>query len=112
MWVAFFLTALVFAVVWLAAVLLAIRDRYRSACAPPLDQPDADRLATEADILPCWKRVLRVPLAILFGPGVVLVVSILVAPLLVVQLVFFAYHGLRLKLLGIPMPRAGPPEDS
>lgn len=110
MWVGLFCTALFVAIVWLAALFLAIRDRVCGAGAPPRVLSEHDGPPAEAVVLPRWKRLLLVPVALLLGPPVILVVSLLVAPLLVVQFGFFAYHWVRLKLFGIPMPPVGPPE--
>ncbi len=110
MWVTLSCTALVVAAIWLAALLLAIRDRYGATDAPPLVRSEPDALPVEVVVLTRRKRVLMVPLAILLGPVVILVVSILVVPLLLLQFRFLARHWLRFKLFGIPMPPVCPPE--
>jgi hypothetical protein len=52
MWVALSRTALVVAIVWLAALLLAIRDRVRAGGGPPPVLSEPDGLPAEAAVLP------------------------------------------------------------
>ncbi len=69
-------------VVWLAAFLLALRDRARSA--PPLLFGPEDHVALGIHIrlnpwprLPWWKRVLSVPLLVLVSPTYLVLLALL-----------------------------------
>lgn len=108
MWDALSTVAMVVAIVWVAASLLALRDR--GARAPQLLKSEVATPLADAAALPPWKRVLMIPLAILVMPPVVAVVVILVVPIVAVQLGCLACYWLRFKLLDIPMPPLGPPE--
>jgi len=112
MWVALFLVAEVVAIIWFAAILLAVRDRLRGDRSSPLQDPQPQGLPDDSIPLPRWKRILAIPLVVLVGPPVVFVVLVLVTPFILVQFGFLAFHSLRYKLFGIPMPRFELPRDA
>jgi hypothetical protein len=112
MWVVLFVIAEVVAIIWLAGFLLVILDRWRGpgaetpVKAQPVDAPDMT-----AD-LPRWKHLLGVILGAILFPPLVVLLFVLAAPLVAVNVGFLAYHWLRLKLFGIPMPSLGLPDEA
>lgn len=98
--------------VWLAVALLMLRDRIRGDQPVSLLESEGEEPAIDTDSQPGWKRMVAVPLGLVLGPVVIAVVVVLVMPLLVLQFGFAAYCWLRFRLVGIPMPPFGPPEDA
>lgn len=99
------------AVIWLAAILLVIRDKHygypvtfaskhlsaESACPEP-DSPGPPPL-------PRWREMLLMP----FGLLVVIVVIVLLAPLAIANGSYYFYRWLKFKILGVPLPVPGLP---
>jgi hypothetical protein len=99
------------ATIWLAAILLIIRDRLLCLRPDHCELPSPEEPPVNPVSLPFWRRILAIPLAILAGLPLILVVAILVAPIVVAELGYVAYHWLRFRLLGIPLPQIGLPEE-
>ncbi len=112
MWVTLFCVALVVAMIWLAALLLAVRDRIRGDRSLLLANSDPERIPGDLISWPLWERILAIPLAVLVGPPVAVVVLVLVTPFVLLQLGFLGFHWLRYKLFGIAMPRSELPRDT
>lgn len=106
MWLALFLAAEVAMIVWLAAIVLAVRDRLRGReypDAPPPAEPKAPIGAQWAELSTPRKALLLI-VGVYVLPVTVLVLAILAVPFLVYSAAVWAFYWLRLKLFGIPVP--------
>ncbi len=101
----------VVAIIWVAALFLAARDRARRSTSSAVTACLADVFAVSPPT-PLWKRVLFIPLAVVILPPTLLVLFVLSAPFAVILLGSHGFFWLRFKLFGTPMPHLGPPEES
>ncbi|MFO0888733.1 MAG: hypothetical protein U0790_06250 [Isosphaeraceae bacterium] len=98
------------AIIWVAAILLAIRDRVRPRPLPTATVSLEEAVAASPP-MPLWKRILAVPLMIVALPAVLIVMTVLVAPFAVMFFAVDGYDRLRLRLFGIPIPVRGVPAE-
>jgi hypothetical protein len=109
MWLSLLGIVQVAAMIWVAALILAVRDRARRPMTPTA-APELAQVLAESRPFPLWKRVLFVPLAVVIFPPTVLVLLVLAAPFAVIAFVSPAFFWLRFKLFGKPIPDLVPPE--
>lgn len=100
------------AVIWLAALLLVIRDKcIPSADVVPADEQSAvlaamlEQSASDTRPMPVWKKALVILFALLVVPTSVILLCVIVAPFAVVFVARYFYEWLRSKWLGIPMAK-------
>jgi hypothetical protein len=106
MWLALFIAAEVTLIVWLAAIVLAVRDRRRGT-APPMAPAQAESkgpAGAKWAELSMPRKAFLLLIGVYVLPVSVLVLTILAVPLLAYNAALNASYWLRLKLFGIPIP--------
>ena len=108
--VVLFVAVEVVAIIWVAAIILAFRDRVRGNGLPTASISLSESLAASPPV-PLWKRLLAIPLAMVIHPPTLLILFVLLAPFAVMIFAAHGFYWLRFKLFGVPMPDLGPRED-
>ena len=108
--VVLFVAVEVVAIIWVAAVILAVRDRVRGID-PQTASISLDEALAASPPMPLWKWLLAIPLAMVILPPTLLILFVLLAPFAVIIFAAHGFYWLRFKLFGVPMPDLGPRED-